>query len=126
MDLVFGGSYQGKTAFAMKTFGLGEEDIHTFEYGEIEWDFSSRACAHIERLIYSRLEKGMDVFDWFDSHLDDFREKTVICDDICCGVVPVEKLLRLYRDNVGKQMQIFSRESDSVWRVYAGIGEKLK
>ena len=117
MIVVFGGSYQGKTAFAKERFGLSDEDI--YECGGCDIDFSRRCIDHLERTVLSRLQADLPVFDWF-------RDKIIICDDICCGVVPIEKLLRLYRDNVGKQMQIFCREADEVWRVYAGLGEMLK
>lgn len=124
MIVVFGGSHQGKTDFAKRLFSLTDEDI--YECSGTEADFSRRCISHIERIVLARLEEDLGVFDWFDSHMEDFRGKIVICDDICCGVVPIEKLLRLYRDNVGKQMQIFCREADEVYRVYAGLGEKLK
>lgn len=126
MIFVFGGSYQGKTDFVKKTFSLTDEDIFVPEEGMTEFETDRKAISHMERFIYSRIEKELPVFDWFDEHMEMFRDRIVICDDISCGVVPIEKILRLYRDNVGKQMQIFSREADEVYRVYAGLGEKLK
>lgn len=126
MIFVFGGSFQGKTDFVKKTFSLSDEDIFVPEDGMTDFDTDRKAIIHIERFILSRIEASLPVFDWFDEHMEMFRDRIVVCDDISCGVVPIEKTLRLYRDNVGKQMQIFSRESESVYRVYAGIGEKLK
>lgn len=126
MIFVFGGSYQGKTDFVKKTFGLSDDDIFVPGEGMTDLKTDRKVIAHIERFILSRLENDLPVFDWFDDNMEMFRDRIVICDDISCGVVPIEKLLRLYRDNVGKQMQIFSRESDEVYRVYAGIGERLK
>ncbi|MBQ1465911.1 MAG: bifunctional adenosylcobinamide kinase/adenosylcobinamide-phosphate guanylyltransferase [Eubacteriaceae bacterium] len=124
MIVIFGGSHQGKTDFARKLLKLGEDDI--YECCGTEADFSYRCISHLERLVLERLKADLPVFDWFDEHMEDFRDKVIICDDICCGVVPIEKLMRLYRDNVGKQMQIFCREADEVYRVYAGLGERLK
>ncbi len=124
MVVVFGGSYQGKTDFVKEKFGLSDEDIFFCDDGFI--DYSKKAIAHLEKFILYRIKKGESVFPYFEENKDKLSDKIIICDDICCGVVPIEKELRLYRDNLGKQMQIFCREASEVYRVYCGLGEKLK
>lgn len=124
MIVVFGGAYQGKTDFVKEKFGLKDEDI--FFCGEGEIDFEKKAIAHIEKFVLERVEKGEEVFSYFEENKAKFADKIIISDDVCCGVVPLEKTLRLYRDNLGKQLQIFCREASEVYRVYCGLGERLK
>ena len=83
MIVIFGGSHQGKTDFARKLLKLGEDDI--YECCGTEADFSYRCISHLERLVLERLKADLPVFDWFDEHMEDFRDKVIICDDICCG-----------------------------------------
>ncbi len=124
MIVVFGGAYQGKTDFVKKKFGIKDEEIFFCREGDI--DFEKKAIAHIERFVLERIKNGEGVFSYFEENKAKFSDKIIISDDVCCGVVPIEKTLRLYRDNVGKQLQIFCREASEVYRVYCGLGEKLK
>ncbi|MCR4723597.1 MAG: bifunctional adenosylcobinamide kinase/adenosylcobinamide-phosphate guanylyltransferase [Eubacteriales bacterium] len=125
MIIVFGGAYQGKTDFAKAEFGLADSDIfECTEDGSL--DLEKKAVSHLERFILKRIRDGKEVFGYFEEIADKLKDKIIICDDICCGVVPIEKEQRLWRDNVGKQMQIFCRGADEVYRVYCSLGERLK
>ena len=125
MIIVFGGAYQGKTDFVKERFGLADDDI--FECTEDGlFDLDRKAVSHLERFILKRIRDGNEVFGYFEEIADKLKDKIIICDDIYCGVVPIEKEQRLWRDNVGKQMQIFCREADEVYRVYCSLGERLK
>ena len=106
MILVFGGAYQGKTAFVEKTLKFGKDEIFLYVLGSVE--------------------RGENPIEYIQQNLPMFRDKIIICDDISCGIVPLGKDLRLYRDQVGKIMQILSREADEVYRIFCGIGEKIK
>ncbi|NLW70613.1 MAG: cobalamin biosynthesis protein CobU [Eubacteriaceae bacterium] len=125
MIVVFGGAYQGKREFVLSEFKLTEEDIFVCQTdGKI--DLNKKAIAHLERFILYRIQEGLGVFDFFEENSGKLEESIIICDDISCGVVPVDKTLRLWRDNTGKQMQIFCRKAREVYRVYCGIAERLK
>jgi adenosyl cobinamide kinase/adenosyl cobinamide phosphate guanylyltransferase len=72
------------------------------------------------------VQRGDNPIEYITRNMDFFRDKIIICDDVSCGIVPLGKDLRLYRDNTGKIMQLLSRESDEVYRVFCGMGERLK
>lgn len=125
MIIVFGGAFQGKTDFAKKEFGLNDSDFFDCSK-DFEICFDKKAIDHIEKFILHLIEEGENVFEYFEANADNFKDKIIICEDVCCGVVPIDKQLRLYRDNVGKQMQIFCRDATDVYRVFCGLGEKVK
>lgn len=125
MIIVFGGAFQGKTEFAKNKFNLSDSDVCDCAKSA-DIDFEKKIIAHIEKFILRLIQNEESVFDYFEENHDKFSDKIIICEDVCCGVVPIDKQLRLYRDNVGKQMQIFCREASEVYRVFCGLGEKIK
>ena len=125
MILVFGGAYQGKTAFVKKTLKFGKDEI--FQCSEkkgICYDYPVINSLHL--YVLGSVERGENPIEYIQQNLPVFRDKIIICDDISCGIVPLGKDLRLYRDQVGKIMQILSRDADEVYRIFCGIGEKIK
>lgn len=123
MDLVYGGAYQGKTAFAKEKFGLGENDIFVCET-EKEPSFDKKCISHIERLSYFCIKNGLEPADYFFEHAD--KNAVVISDDISCGIVPIDPLEREWREAHGRMLMRISKESGSVTRLFCGIGVKIK
>ena len=121
--LIIGGAAQGKRAFVKNKFGLKDEDIYTFEtdeilHGEIGIPRGFKAYEHVERLA---LSMGMDVHEL----TDDFpKDAVLICEDITCGIVPLSKEDRRWRDDAGRFMQALS-ESREVYRVFCGKGTQI-
>ena len=50
----------------------------------------------------------------------------VVSDEIGCGIVPVAKEDRLWRDLLGEALQDLAKESDEVYRVICGCVQTLK
>ena len=49
----------------------------------------------------------------------------VICNEVGCGVVPMLKEEREYREQVGRMQVILAKSSESVERVICGIAQKM-
>lgn len=57
----------------------------------------------------------------------DFDDSAVvICDEIGCGIVPLERTERLYRDVTGLVCCRLAERAESVIRVYLGICQRIK
>ena len=125
MKLIFGGAYQGKKEFIKEKYNLIDSDILQCSE-DMDFSFDYKAYANINLFILGCLQRKEDPIKFFSSNLDKLKDKVITCEDICCGVVPLGKEFRLYRDNVGKIMQLLSRESDEVYRIFCGLGDKLK
>ena len=52
------------------------------------------------------------------------QNSIVICEDITCGIVPVDATDRKWREDAGRFMQALAKNRD-VYRVICGIGEKI-
>jgi adenosylcobinamide kinase/adenosylcobinamide-phosphate guanylyltransferase len=104
MKLVIGGAYQGKTEYAREHFP--EMDIVK--------DF------HL--LVLETIKIGDNPMEL----LKNCADKVIVCDDIFCGVVPVDPLTRKWREELGRVLAAAAKESDEVVRVFCGLGTRLK
>ena len=126
MKLVFGGSYQGKNEFVKEKFDLKEEDFFICNDEFLDINFEKKVISSIEKYVLASLKNGQDPISYINENLYKLNDKIIICEDVCCGVVPMDKIIRQWRDNTGKIMQILSRNSTEVYRVYCSLGERLK
>ena len=125
MDLIIGGAYQGKRAYAKEKFMLTDEDTFTCtETGEI--DFGASCIDRVEEFTMWCVKHGVDAVDWFQSHRDEWESGVLICRDIFCGVVPMGAEMRAWREMTGRLCAYLAGEAEHVTRIYCGLEQKLK
>lgn len=119
MDLIIGGAYQGKLAYARERFGIEEEEIDICTAGQ-EPDFTKRCLVHYEKYVLRCLREGK-------AAKPKLREDAVIvAEDIFCGVVSIDTEIRAWREETGRALTSLARTSDSVTRVFCGLPLVLK
>ena len=151
MIFIFGGMYQGKREFARNKLGItedmicGPEEIRMWieanlselageaDAGEtelIEAEFAEvgtgatapeEACTGV-----TASAEAEPVAGCLDALIESLRDKTVIMNDISQGLVPMDPRDRAVREANGRLMIRLAGEADSVYRVFCGIGEKVK
>ena len=125
MELIIGGAYQGKTEFSKEKFGFSDEDICICEKdGKI--DFNKKCISHIERYSFWCVEHGVEPSEHFFEHAKNFEHGVVISDDISCGVVPIDKTERAWREANGRLLIKVAEKSEHVTRVFCKIPTELK
>jgi adenosyl cobinamide kinase/adenosyl cobinamide phosphate guanylyltransferase len=92
----------------------------------LELDFSCPGHHRLHLLIWARLEAGLDPLAYLQQHQDLLTQSIIICDDVSCGVVPVDPALRLWRETAGRCTVWLAREASSVIRVFCGLATPLK
>ena len=119
MHLITGGAFQGKLKYAKEAFSLADADI--FECSEdCAPDLSARCICHYERYVMYCLKTGIQP-------VTEFPEDTVIImDDIFCGVVPADPLLRAWRESCGRALSACAAGSGTVTRLFCGIPKRIK
>lgn len=126
MVFILGGSYQGKCDFARQELHIDPSDFFVCTEDTREIDMSCRAIAHIERFALGCVRRGEEPADFWRAHRDALEDKVLICDDISCGVVPVDDTMRTWREATGRANNYLAGQADRVWRVFCGIGQVLK
>ena len=124
MNLIIGGAYQGKLDYAKETYGFRESDI--FHCRGCEIDFSKPCIDELQEFILACIHEEEDPIVYFKHHWEDWRQSTVICDDMSSGVVPLGADMRQWRQVTGQMCQYLSREASSVTRIFCGLEQKLK
>lgn len=122
MIFIYGGSYQGKLEFAKARYGLSDGDIFLCDEANGAPDWEARCLAYVDRWVLNRVRSGVDPLSAFHARPD----AIVIATDISCGVVPVDATLRAWREACGRLNAQLTARSEAVWRVFCGIGERLK
>ena len=124
MTLIIGGAYQGKLAFARETFSLAEEDVFTCSGTEI--DFSKPCINALEEFTLACIRQGADPIAFLREHRAQWERTIFICQDLFCGVVPIDTELRAWRHTTGLVCQYLSREAARVSRIFCGLEQRLK
>ena len=105
MDLIIGGAYQGKLDYARERFHLEAEDLAFYENG---YDTTRRCLCYLEQAVYDAVAAGRPF------ELPPLRaDAVVICTDVSCGVVPMDRVQRLWREEVGRTVCALARRADS-------------
>lgn len=134
MILVYGGMYNGKIQYVKETYHINDDDIYDFsvvKYRDIATikDILDRyKCVYnISHIIKDMLSTQVDTKELKDIFYG-YRDKDIIVvsDDISCGVVPIEKSDRIYREEVSRFNTYISSISSEVYRVFLGIPTKIK
>ena len=107
MILVIGGSFQGKKAYAAQICGGGT----------VLADFQDR--------IRAVLEAGEDP-EAFTRQILVTPPAVITLDEVGCGIIPLEKTERDYREAVGHAGQMLAAAAAEVYRVQCGIAARIK
>lgn len=148
MELIIGGCFQGKTAYGMEKLrkkGLlftrsKEQEIIAADGETCTWDQCAKAhlVTRFHRLIRRTLAEAADeskdkleitlkeMTDRVNTLLQENPEMMIICDEVGCGIVPIERSERDYREAVGRVLCLLAKQAESVERVVAGIPLKIK
>lgn len=108
MILVIGGRGSGKRAWTARHLGLTPEEMEAAcrPGGSI-------LCGLQDREPLPPLEELL-------------HKQAVICDEIGCGVVPMERSERDRREAVGRLCCALAQEADQVYRVFCGMAQQIK
>ena len=116
MELIIGGAFQGKLEYAMKRYGLTEDDVCDLAVCDPVPGY--RCYHHLEAL--SR--RNVDITRFFPV----FENAVVIARQVNGGIVPMDKEERAWRERYGVALQQMAKKAEHVTRVFCGLAEELK
>lgn len=133
MILVLGGAFQGKKQFALialKQLANLESEITDGAVCTYEEACQAQVLDHFHLLVKRGLDQGWDLDALAERFLQSAKEEgrpaAVISNELGCGIVPVEKADRLWREKTGRLLTRLSAGAQQVYRVVAGLGMPLK
>ncbi len=108
MILIIGGSHQGKSAFARQMAKEGDSLV-----------------LHYHNTLRQAFQEGKDT-DAETRALLKQKPDIVTMDEVGCGIVPLERKDRDFREAAGRAGQMLAKEADAVYRVICGIPTRIK
>ena len=122
MILITGGAFQGKTGFARTLFSLSESDILDGGSCDITALQDAKCVRSYELVVRRLISENIDPLA--------FTEKLgceiVIMNEIGCGIIPLDKSEREWREMTGRAGCIIAGQADEVVRVCCGIPTVIK
>ena len=128
MNFVFGGRFQGKLEYAKGLYGRGLTVADLRDYNDCNYVKAAEDAdilVNLHEAIKTLIIKGESPWDYFNANIESFRGNVLIGDEIGCGIVPIDPILRDWRDETGRIYQLIASKAERVDRVWAGIGQKV-
>ena len=114
MVLIVGGMGQGKLDFARRELGVSAWS---------EGKPGAEECVYgLQAFLRDNPNGGEVLHAWCAAH----PEGVVICDEVGCGVTPLDRNERVWREAVGRLCCELADRAEAVYRVHCGVGVRLK
>lgn len=103
--LIIGGAYQGKIAFAQENYP------------------NLPMVKNLHLLVRENMKTGASSLTLLES----LRGKCITCDEIGCGIIPLDSVERQWREEVGRLCCAVAAEPDTLlFRLTAGIPQRIQ
>ncbi len=122
MIMITGGAFQGKTEYAKKRFSLTDSDILDGGTSQLSALKTAKCVKHYELAVKRLLGSGEDPLVFTGELCCDI----VMINEIGCGIIPLEKSEREWREMTGRCGCALAERADEVVRVCCGIAEAIK
>lgn len=122
MRLIIGGKCQGKLLYTEKTYGVHQKDI-TFSFDAPE---KTKCFIEFQNAVKNEIQRGNDPSQLTELLLQHNPDIIILCDEVGCGVVPIDREERYWRETVGRLCCYLAERAESVERIFCGIPMKLK
>ena len=122
MRLIIGGAHQGKLAWALQNTGLALDDV-AYTVADAE-DKPILNALHGE--IRALMKAGQNPMKAVETLLEKNPSIVFLCDEVGCGVVPMDTFEREWREETGRLLARLAGEADTVTRVFCGLPLRLK
>lgn len=134
MELVIGGCYQGKLAYVKQKLaerGHLLQEAEIWEGGESEsWNREKppRVLNALHLLIRKYVMNGTaeEIVPVLEGLLLENPDLIVICDEVGCGIVPVDETERTYREIVGRTLCRLAERAEGMERITGGLPIRIK
>lgn len=126
MIMITGGAFQGKKDCLKLLYRIPENEILNGAECALNDAFTASAIVNYHELVRRLIGDGIDVIEFTEKLCRENKNAAIIINEIGCGIIPIEKSERIYRELVGKAGCVIAKNSETVIRVFCGIPEAIK
>ena len=124
MEMIIGGAFQGKTAYA-KESNPGINWMNGADLGKEEL-MKAQGVFDFQEYIKKELKADRDVSGLAEELWEKNPDVVLVSQEVGYGVVPMDAFDRKYREAVGRVCTSLAAKSTTVTRVVCGIGTVIK
>lgn len=129
MILVIGGAFQGKRQVCCRLLHMDESEFQDRladgQRDEPEQALEKPYVAAFHEFLKKAVSLGMDP-EAYTMDVLAMQPKIISIDEVGCGIVPVDRRDRDYRETVGRCGQLLAAGAEAVYRVVCGIPSRIK
>lgn len=130
MELYIGGYAQGKLCYVKTQHNSAKvfDNIEAFMNAGASLD-GGRILNGLHLIIKRLLDGGCNAEDVERKIMqlaEDVPDAIIICNEIGCGIVPLDKAERLYRELTGRILVKLASKTEKVVRITCGIPQRIK
>ena len=124
MEMIIGGAFQGKTAYAKEKY----PDITWASGADVTEEelWNAQGILGFHEYIRKALKEGHDIQKLAVNLIAKNPEVILVSDEVGYGVVPMDAFDRAYREAVGRVCTELASYSKKVTRIVCGIGTVIK
>ena len=126
MIMITGGAFQGKRDCLKRLYKVPENEIINGAECQFSKVFTAVAIADYHELVRRILSEKINVIEFTEKLCRENPNAAIIIDEIGCGIIPIERSERIYREEVGRAGCIIAANCDTVIRVFCGIPQAIK
>lgn len=126
MIMITGGAFQGKRDCLKRLYGFADNEILSGADCRFDHVFIAAAISDYHELVRRLIAENVDSAEFTERLCRENPNAAVIINEIGCGIIPLEKSERIYREQVGRAGCIIASHSDTVLRVFCGIPQAIK
>lgn len=126
MIFVTGGCFQGKQQWVLQNCQVQPFRVADGAVCSMEAIKSAGVLDHFHLLVRRWMQAGKIPADEAEKILSDNLDIVIITDEIGSGIVPLDVKEREWREVHGRICCQLAGRADAVFRVIAGIGQKIK
>lgn len=126
MELITGGAYQGKKEYAKRIFGFDDGDITDGSVCREDDIFTALCISDYHMFVKRMTESGKDAVSVTETLCEKNPDVVIIMNEIGCGIVPLEKSERIWREETGRCGCRIAEKSSKVTRMINSIAVVIK
>lgn len=126
MIMITGGAFQGKRDCLKRLYGFADNEILSGADCAFDDVFGAAAVSDYHELVRRLIAEKVDVVEFTERLCRENPNAAVIINEVGCGIIPLERYERIYREEVGRAGCIIASHSDTVLRVFLGIPQAIK
>ena len=125
MKLIIGGASSGKYDRVL-SLGYATTDIIDCSQQDITQHLAYKVVYKLHTLVDSLMKQSIEPKAYIQALMKQSSIEVIVCDEVGCGVVPMERYEREFRECVGRICCEIAKEATVVERVYCGIVTVIK